>query len=246
VTHPEAVPASRSRSRHGTDVAILLVDDEPPFLRALSASLTAEGYAVKTADTAQGALDAVNEEEPDVIVLDLGLPDLDGIEVCRRLRRWSVTPVIVLTADGADDRKVRALDEGADDYLTKPFSLPELLARVRVVLRHRSALAAVLDPAGIEVGDLVIDTDGHVVTVGGLPLELTRKEFALLALLARNAGRVLTYRRVLLIVWGVDGDGSTQALRTLVAGVRKKLGEGPRRPRIENASGIGYRMITPE
>jgi two-component system, OmpR family, KDP operon response regulator KdpE len=225
---------------------VLLVDDEQTLLRVLSASLSAEGYAVTTALSGRDALDRFSDVEPDVVVLDLGLPDLDGVDVCRRLRRWSMTPVIVLTADGAEDRKVRALDEGADDYLTKPFSVPELLARIRVALRHRNAVAAVVDPMRIDIGDLAIDVTGHLAAVGGEELALTRKEFALLALLARHAGRVLTYRRVLSVVWEVEAAASTQALRTLVASTRRKLGEGPHRPRIVNESGVGYRLIAPD
>ena len=223
-----------------------MVEDEQPLLLALAASLSAEGYSVRTASAGGDALEQINEMEPDVVVLDLGLPDIDGVDVCRRLRRWSTVPVIVLTADGAEDRKVHALDDGADDYLTKPFSLPELLARVRVALRHRRALAPVVEGAEVQVGDLAVDVAGHVAMVSGRELPLTRKEFALVALLARNAGRVLTYRKVLAVVWGVDAEGGTQALRTLVTTARKKLGEGPRRPRILNESGVGYRMVGPD
>jgi two-component system, OmpR family, KDP operon response regulator KdpE len=228
------------------EASLLLVEDELPLLVALAASLEAAGYSVRTATAGGEALDRINETEPDVVVLDLGLPDLDGVDVCRRLRRWSSVPVIVLTADGAEDRKVQALDEGADDYLTKPFSLPELLARVRVALRHRRALVPVVEGAELQIGDLTVDVAGHVAIVSGHELPLTRKEFALVALLARNAGRVLTYRKVLAVVWGVDAEAGTQALRTLVATARKKLGEGPRRPRIVNESGVGYRMVGPD
>src|SRR6202022_803680 len=141
-------------------------------------------------------------EDPAVVILDLGLPDLDGIEVCRRMREWSQSPIIVVTADGAEDRKILALDEGADDYITKPFSMPELLARVRVAVRHRRALAAIVDHQYIEVGSLRIDVAGHTATIEGEELELRRKLFALLVVLARNAGSVMTHRTLVDQVWG--------------------------------------------
>jgi two-component system KDP operon response regulator KdpE len=244
VTRLGEAPRSPSASR-ATDASILVVDDEPALLRALALTLEAEGYRVATASDGRSALDAASEQEPDVVVLDLGLPDLDGIEVCRHLRRWSSVPLIVLTADGAEDRKVTALDQGADDYLTKPFSLPELLARVRVALRHRRQLAGVVDDDRIDVGDTTVDIAAHVASAGGVPIELTRKEFALLAVLARNRGRLLTYGRLLEVVWGLPPTSDTQPLRTHVSLLRKKLGEGRLRPRIENEPGVGYRLVVP-
>ncbi len=199
-----------------------------------------------TAATGADALDAVDASEPDVVLLDLGLPDLDGVMVCSHLRRWTTTPIIVLTADGAEDRKVQALDEGADDYLTKPFSVPELLARIRVAVRHRRALEGSVNAEMIEIGDLRIDVAAHVAVVGGQVLALTRKEFALLAILARNAGKVLTYRKLLVAGWGTaSADGSTQGLRTHMAVLRRKLDHGPHRPSIVNESGVGYRLVLP-
>ncbi len=199
-----------------------------------------------TAATGALALDLVEAAEPDVVLLDLGLPDLDGVTVCNHLRRWTTTPIIVLTADGAEDRKVQALDEGADDYLTKPFSLPELLARVRVAIRHRRALESSVTEQTVEIGDLRIDIAAHVAVLGDKALSLTRKEFALLALLARNAGRVLTYRTLLVAGWGLTGEpGSTQSLRTHMAVLRRKLESGANRPSIVNESGVGYRLVLP-
>jgi two-component system KDP operon response regulator KdpE len=210
----------------------------------LTAGLEARGYRVRAASTAREALDLAAVEEPDVTLLDLGLPDLDGVDVCRHLRRSSRHPIIVLTADGAEDRKVEALDAGADDYVTKPFSLPELLARVRVALRHLTYLSSMPDNDTIEVGALTIDVDAHVATLSGDALDLTPKEFALLTLLARNAGKVLTHRTLLEQVWGPAQSRDT--LRTHVQQLRRKLGDGPHRPRLLTEPGIGYRLVDPD
>jgi two-component system KDP operon response regulator KdpE len=223
---------------------ILVVDDERAILRALNAALRARRYEALMASTGQEAIDKVALEEPDLVILDLGLPDLDGVEVCRRLREWSRVPIIVLSADGADDRKVAALDEGADDYVTKPFSTPELLARVRVGLRHRPR-APVLEEAVLTVGDIVVDLAGHRVTVGGQRIDLTRKEFAFLALLARHPGRLLTHRIILREVWGPEYGSETHYLRVYASQLRKKLGEDPERPRLVTEPGIGYRLVDP-
>ncbi|HEX6787496.1 MAG TPA: response regulator transcription factor [Acidimicrobiales bacterium] len=253
MTHQEAGLPSASPSRStaeevdaGVGASILIVDDERPLLRVLSAGLEAKGYRTRTALTGAKALEAAAVAEPDVTLLDLGLPDLDGIDVCARLRRATSNPIIVLTADGAEDRKVRALDEGADDYVTKPFSLPELLARIRVALRHRRALTPSTPgaPEVIVVGTLIIDVDAHVATLDGAELRLTRKELAVLGLLARNAGRVLTHRAILDQVWGPDQ--SLDTLRTHVTLLRRKLGSGPGTPRIVTAPGIGYRLLAPD
>ena len=223
---------------------VLVVDDEPALLRAVGAALRAREYDVATATTGQGAIDAVALDPPDLIVLDLGLPDIDGIQVCRRVREWSDVPIIVLSADGAEDRKVGALDAGADDYVTKPFSMPELLARVRVALRHRSTPAQADDDAGVlDVGDLRVDLAHHEVTVGGDRVELTPKEFAFLALLARWPGRVLTHRAILQEVWGPEYGSETQYLRVYASQLRKKLDDDPGRPRLVTEPGVGYRLV---
>jgi two-component system KDP operon response regulator KdpE len=185
-------------------------------------------------------------DESDVVLLDLGLPDMDGVDVCRHLRRWSRAPIIVLTADGEEDRKIRSLDEGADDYVTKPFSMPELLARVAVAARHRRALAAIVDHQYLEVGSLRVDVAAHTATLAGEPLDLPRKAFALLVLLARNAGSVMTHRTLVAQVWGDSTDANTQPLRTHVAMLRRRLGRASGTPRIVNEAGIGYRMLRPE
>jgi two-component system KDP operon response regulator KdpE len=223
---------------------VLVVDDEAPILRVVTAALEARGYRVATAENAETAIHVSATDSPAVIILDLGLPDMDGIEVCRRIRQWSDTPIIVLTAEGADDRKVSALDEGADDYVTKPFSMPELLARVRVALRHHGR-ADDTDASVFEVGDLVVDVAGHEVSLADKPVDLTPKEFDFLALLARHPGRVLTHRTILQEVWGPEYGTETQYLRVYASQLRKKLGDDPARPRLITEPGVGYRLVDP-
>jgi two-component system KDP operon response regulator KdpE len=228
------------------DPRILVVDDEHAIVRSLSAALHARGYRVDAARTGSEALDRAASTAPDLIVLDLGLPDLDGIEVCRQIRAWSDVPIIVLTAEGADDVKVRALDEGADDYVTKPFSTPELLARIRVALRHRSrTVDRGMDEAELHVGDLVVDIPHHEVRVRGELVELTPKEFGFLATLARHPGRVLTHRMILQEVWGEGYGTETQYLRVYAAQLRKKLA-GRGAPDLVTEPGVGYRLVDPE
>jgi two-component system, OmpR family, KDP operon response regulator KdpE len=225
---------------------VLVVDDELAIRRALAANLKARGYDVDAAETGEQALDLAARHHPDVVLLDLGLPDIDGIEVCQRLRRWYRNPIVVVSADGDEDRKVAALDDGADDYLTKPFSMRELLARVGVALRHRRLVAATVDPALVEVGDLRVDIGAHTAVAGGQPLRLSRKEFALLALLARNCGRVLTQDFLLSRVWHTTDPARSESLRAHVNQVRRKLGDGPQRPRVLNEPGVGYRLAHPD
>jgi two-component system KDP operon response regulator KdpE len=225
---------------------VLVVDDEPAILRAVGAALQARRYRVLTAINGQTAIDLTAVEAPDVVVLDLGLPDLDGAEVCARIREWSTVPIIVLSADDADDRKVQALDNGADDYITKPFSTPELLARVRVALRHTNPSSSLgPEPSVLRVGDLEIDLPHHRATVADRKLDLTPKEFALLALLARHPGRVLTHRTLLGEVWGPDYGTETHYLRVYASQLRKKLHDNPDRPRLITEPGVGYRLIDP-
>ncbi len=224
---------------------VLVVDDEPALLRAVRAALTARQYDVATVGTGQGAIDAIALGAPDVVVLDLGLPDIDGIEVCRRVREWSDVPIVVLSADGAEDRKVQALDEGADDYVTKPFSTAELLARIRVALRHRNHDAPAGDDAVLAVGDLEVDLARHAVTVADRNVDLTPKEFAFLALLARWPGRVLTHRTILQEVWGPEYGSESQYLRVYASQLRKKLDDDPARPRLVTEPGVGYRLVDP-
>ena len=223
---------------------VLIVDDEPPITRALSAALTARGYRADVATTGQQAVDKTALQRPSAIILDLGLPDLDGIAVLRMIRAWSDVPVIVLTAEGTEDRMIRALDDGAEDYITKPFSTPELLARLRVVLRHhRPAASTGGDEPVLHVGDLCIDIPHHTVEAAGRSIDLTPKEFALLALLARHAGKVLTHRMMLQHVWGPGYGTESEYLRVYASQLRKKLREDPGRPRLVTEPGVGYRLI---
>ena len=223
-----------------------MVDDEAAILRALRAGLEARGFTVATASTGQAAIDLIAVDAPDAVVLDLNLPDLDGVEVCRRVRGWSDVPIIVLSAEGSERTKVLALDEGADDYVTKPFSMAEVLARVRVALRHRSREAGSPDAVAVlEVGDLRLDLARHEVTAGGVPVELTPKEFSFLALLARWPGRVLTHRAILQEVWGPEYGTETQYLRVYASQLRKKLQDDPERPRLVTEPGVGYRLVDP-
>jgi two-component system KDP operon response regulator KdpE len=224
---------------------VLVVEDEPGMLWVLNTALQARGYQVTTAATGRAALDAASTQEPDIVVLDLGLPDIDGIEVCRRLRRWLRSPVIVLTADGSEDRKVEVLDAGADDYITKPFSMPELLARVRVAARHRKALAGLIDDDTIEVGSLRLDVAAHEAWLDGQRIDLAPKQFALLTLLARNAGKVLTHGTLLRELWGERETAGTQPLRTTVTTLRKKLEGGVDAPLLVTEPGVGYRLLRP-
>ena len=224
---------------------VLVVDDEPAIVRALTAALQARGHRVAVATTGAEALVEVATRSPEVIILDLGLPDIDGVEVCRQLRRWCDTPIIVLTAEGAESRKVEALDEGADDYVTKPFSTPELLARIRVALRHRAPGGPPESSGVLGVGDVEVDVAHHRVTVGGTEVDLTPKEFAFLATLARHPGRVITHRMLLREVWGPDYGDEIQYLRVYANHLRRKIDDDPSRPRLVTEPGVGYRLVDP-
>ena len=223
----------------------LAVDDEPQILRALRASLAARGHDVSTAPNGETALDVLATSDVDLVVLDLGLPGIDGLEVIKRLRTWSQVPVIVLTVRDAQSDKVAALDAGADDYVTKPFAMDELLARTRAVLRRRSPTES--QPPVIEAGDLQIDLSRHLVTRGGKEVHLTPTEFALLEQLVTNPGKLLTQRWLLQKVWGAAFVDQGNYLRVYVAGLRKKLEEDPSSPsRIITEPGVGYRWVPPE
>jgi two-component system KDP operon response regulator KdpE len=224
---------------------VLLVEDDAAQRRVLTLGLSARGYHVVAAKTGGEALRLVGGAEPDVVILDLGLPDIDGIEVARHLRLWIRSPIIVVTADGSEERTVAALDLGADDYVTKPFSMPALLARVRVALRHRAALSALVDDASIEVGQLHIDVAAHEAVVGGRPLSLQPLQFRLLTLLARNAGKLMTYRNIVRQLWPDDDEPDMRPLRVAVSIVRKQLGDAPGAPRIETEPQVGYRLVDP-
>lgn len=225
------------------DALVLVVDDEPAIVRALAAALRARDHRVAVATTGAEALAEVATRNPALIILDLGLPDMDGIEVCRQLRKSCDTPIIVLTAEGDESRKVEALDEGADDYVTKPFSTPELLARVRVALRHHAAGTPRDPQIVLRVGEIEIDIAHHRVTVRGMEVSLTPKEFGFLLALARHPGRVLTHRMLLREVWGPAYDDELHYLRVYANHLRKKLGDDPSRPFLVTEPGVGYRLV---
>ncbi len=220
---------------------VLVVEDEPQMRRFLRASLALHGYRPLEAEKGAEALALASSHNPALVLLDLGLPDLDGLEVTRRLREWSKVPIVVLSARGREDDKVAALDAGADDYLTKPFGTNELLARIRVALRHARGQSA--DDPVLEHGPLHIDQARHEVTVDGELVHLTPIEFRLLAQLARHAGKVLTHRQLLLEVWGPNATHQTHYLRVHMAALRRKIEKDPARPRwIATEAGVGYRL----
>jgi two-component system, OmpR family, KDP operon response regulator KdpE len=218
----------------------LVIDDEVQIRRLLRLTLAAHGYRVFEAATGQEGLLEAAQRRPDVVLLDLGLPDLDGVDVLKRLREWSNVPVVVLSVRDRDQNKIAALDAGADDYVTKPFSVDELLARLRVARRHAQPgeEAAVFRSGGVEV-DLV----RRAVLRNGKEVKLTATEYALLALLVRHAGRVLTHRQLLAQIWGPNSTGQSHYLRVYVARLRDRLEEDPSRPAlITTEPGVGYRL----
>jgi two-component system, OmpR family, KDP operon response regulator KdpE len=227
-------------------IKILIVDDEPQILRALRAGLIAQGYEVVSAADGEEALDKASAELPDAIILDLNLPRKSGLEVCRELREWSSAPIIVLSVRDSERDKVTALDLGADDYLTKPFGTDELLARLRVALRHAAAGEGAGEPV-FHAGNITIDLARHVVERGGEEVHLTATEYNLLAYMAANAGRVLTHTQILAHVWGDGYESETQNLRVYISQLRRKLDPDSLQPQmITTEPGIGYRFFTDE
>jgi two-component system KDP operon response regulator KdpE len=226
---------------------VLVVEDDRQMRRFLRTTLAALDYRVIEAATVAEALAAVTTHNPDVILMDLALPDGDGIALTGRIRTWSRVPVIVLSARGREEDKVAALDEGADDYLTKPFGVNELLARIRAAMRRSAASSPGAEPAVLAVGPLRVDQARREVTVDGREVRLTPIEFRLLVLLAGNAGRVLTHRQILKDVWGPPYVGETHYLRVFMAALRRKIEPDPARPRLLlTEPGVGYRMRDPE
>jgi two-component system KDP operon response regulator KdpE len=221
---------------------ILIVDDEPNILATLAPLLRSRGYEVSTAMSGRGALEAVERESPDLIVLDLGLPDMDGVEVTQLVRDGRATPIVAQSARGAEGDKVRALDAGADDYVTKPFGTEELLARVRVALRRTEQPPPSSGP--IVSGSLVIDRERFRVIRDGEDVRLTPKEFELLTFFAQHPGRVLTHRAILKAIWGPHAVDQPEHLRVLVASLRKKIEPDPANPRyILTEPWVGYRFV---
>jgi two-component system KDP operon response regulator KdpE len=223
--------------------AVLIVEDEPQMRRFLRATLGAHGFRVVEAATIAEGTRAATAEPPALVLLDLGLPDGDGIDLVKRLREWSQVPVIVLSARGREDDKIAALDAGADDYLTKPFGTGELLARIRVALRHaRSSDGSSGDPV-LVAGPIRIDQARHEVTVDGSPVHLTPIEFRLLQVMAASAGKVLTHRHLLREVWGPSAVEHTHYLRVHMAALRRKIEADPARPHwLATEPGVGYRL----
>ncbi len=225
------------------ETRILIVDDEPAIGRALRPSLQGHGFAVALASTGSEGLAQVTEFGPDLILLDLGLPDIDGQRLLGELRQITTVPVIVLSVRGGERDKILALDNGADDYLTKPFGIGELLARIRVALRHRHQSPPVTPSGPLVVGALSLDSKGHTVTLGGAPVHLSPTEFNLLELLMSNAGRVVTHRTLLHAVWGAEYTSETQLLRVYISQLRGKIEDHPQRPTyIQTEPGVGYRF----
>jgi two-component system KDP operon response regulator KdpE len=220
--------------------SVLLVDDDPALVRALRIGLSARGYEVATAGTGEDGVTQTALLTPDVVVLDLGLPDIDGVEVCRRIRLWSAVPIIVLSAAESEARKVSALDNGADDYVTKPFSMAELEARLRVALRRRP-LSVDDEPKQLKVGPITVDLVHHMAQVDGEALDLTAREFDLLSYLARHAGKVCTHQMILRSVWGSAYGSEAHYLRVYAHRLRRKLGDAGRLLRTQ--PGIGYQLI---
>lgn len=223
---------------------LLVIDDEPAIRRLLRVNLRVHGYSVAECNSGAEGVTQVTEQRPDLVILDLGLPDQDGQQVIREIRQWSRVPIIVLTVRDREEDKILALDQGADDFVTKPFAMGELLARIRVAMRH----AAKSDLPTLRLGELTIQLPQRLVTMRGEPIKLTPTEYDLLKLLAQNAGRVLTHRYLLQQVWGHQHyEDASHYLRIYIGHLRKKLSDDPTRPQwIVTEPGVGYRLIEPE
>ncbi len=223
-----------------TGQRVLVVDDETSIRRYLRAALSAQGFAIYEAASGQEAINAVVSDHPDLVILDLGLPDFDGIEVTRRLREWSQTPIIVLSVREAENDKIAALDAGADDYLTKPFSTGELMARMRVALRRQSYKP---DDPILQVDDLKMDLSRRIVSMREEQISLTPTEYEILRLLLQNAGKVLTHRQLLKQVWGTAYESEMHILRVNISNLRRKIEPDPSRPHyLLTEPGVGYRI----
>ncbi len=223
---------------------VLIVDDEPQMRRILQPSLVAEGYDVVSAATGKEALERFRSRPPDVVVLDLGLPDMDGKDIITAIRKTSSVPIIILSARELEDEKINALDLGADDYVNKPAAIGELMARIRAALRHAGKSEGL--KTSYQCGPIKIDIPTHAATLNGKPLKLTPKEFDLLHFLVRFAGRVITHQQILATVWGPAHTEDAQYLRVLIRRLREKVEDNPGDPRIIlTEAGIGYRLVEP-
>jgi two-component system KDP operon response regulator KdpE len=224
------------------DTSILIIEDEPEIRKFLKAVLSSHEFAPVFAETAKEGEKLVNSHSPEIIVLDLGLPDLDGLEVIKSVRKWTQIPILVLSARGREQDKISALDFGADDYITKPFGVGELLARLKVILRHSRNLIANREPI-FENGDIRIDLDKREVFLCGSAIDLTPTEYKMLCLLAKHVGRVVTYQQLLREVWGKNAEESNHYLRIYAQHLRRKLNDDPMLPKyIVTEAGVGYRL----
>jgi len=220
---------------------VLVIEDEQPIRRFLKASLTSEGYRVVEARTGEEGLKLAAQQPPDLVVLDLGLPGIDGQEVLRQLREWLQAPILILSARDQEQQKIAALDGGADDYVTKPFGVGELLARMRTALRHAHPVGN--ESAEVQIGDLRVDLAARLVFRGSIPIHLTPLEYKLLTTMLKNSGKVLTHRYLLREVWGPQDSQENHYLRVFVANLRRKLEDDPAQPRfILTEQGVGYRF----
>ena len=225
------------------DPVVVLIEDEPQIRRFLRVTLTGQGYRLFEATTGADGLVEVGSRQPDVVIVDLGLPDIDGIDVIRRLREWTAVPIIVLSARGQERDKVTALDAGADDYVSKPFGASELVARIRVALRHTAGASHEADDATFEVGELRMDLLRRQVFVGDREVRLTPIEYKLLTTLVRHAGKVVTHQQLLREVWGPTHTDRAHYVRVYMAHLRHKLEAEPARPRyLLTEPGVGYRL----
>jgi two-component system KDP operon response regulator KdpE len=225
------------------DPTVVVIEDEPQIRRFLRAALGGEGYRVHEASTGADGLVEVASRQPDVVVLDLGLPDTDGLDVIRRVREWSAVPVIILSARGQEADKVAALDAGADDYLSKPFGVDELMARMRVALRHRARVSDGAVDSAFNLGELHVDLAARQVTLGGAYVHLTPIEYRLLTTLVHHAGKVVTHHQLLNEVWGPNATEQAHYVRVYMAHLRHKLEAEPARPRyLLTEAGVGYRL----
>ena len=241
--HDELTAPAPQETAPTTGPAIVLIEDEPQIRRFLRPALTGQGYRLFEAATGEAGLVEAATRQPDLIILDLGLPDMDGFEVIRRLREWTAIPIIILSARGQERDKIAALDAGADDYVSKPFGVGELLARMRVALRHLAHAPGDPGESTFAVGDLQVDLVRRQVLVAGAPIHLTPIEYRLLTTLIHHAGKILTHQHLLREVWGPHQTDQAQYLRVYVAQLRRKLERNPARPRyVLTEPGVGYRL----
>ena len=230
-------------------ISVLIIEDEKSICDFISKTLNSHEYKVTIANNGKDGLTNITSQLPDLVLLDLGLPDMDGLEVIRETRRWSSLPIIVISARIQEKEKVAALDAGADDYITKPFGTFELLARIRTAIRHSAKNVA--DPTNVnrpyKAGDLMIDFEKRLVTIAGVEVHLTRVEYKIVSLLAQNSGRVMTYDTLIDQVWGPYADDNNRILRVNMANIRRKIEENPGEPKyIFTELGVGYRMLEDE